>query len=277
MAVERWELVQSEAISLLGRTMRSSVRTEDIETIRQNLGSSVSFSLTEQESELVMVLVSPWIVANSFYDPELTEAARFAARETVEPVTQSYLQGQAIVLRGQLVSDEIYEALSQAGLVQLENPFYEYLGASALVTACSLLLVLYYSRRKTALLNDLRGLLLVAGLFLIFLFAGRVLIPIGLVPYLFPVPAFALFVSAFYGLERGMLFGLLMGIILPFGLPDSQALIPYYVLTSCCGVLALGQARRMVQFIYAALVISAVGMASIVAYCFVFSEQTGLG
>ncbi len=278
LAVERWELVQSEAISLLGRTMGSSVRTEDIETIRQNLGSSVSFTLTEHESEIVVVLVSPWIVANSFYDPELTEAARLAARETVEPVTQSYLQGQAIVLRGQLVTDVIYEALNQAGLVQLENPLYEYLGALALVTACSLLLVLYYSRRKTALLNDLRGLLLVAGLFLLFLFAGRVLIPNRtLVPYLFPVPAFALFVSAFYGLERGMLFGLLMGIILPFGLPDSQALIPYYVLTSCCGVLALGQARRMVQFIYAALVISAVGMASIIAYRFAFSETDWIG
>jgi membrane-associated HD superfamily phosphohydrolase len=152
LAPERWELIYSESISLLGRTMRNAVRTEDLESIRQELGSSVSYSLMEQEGALVVELVSPLIVANSFYDPEMTEKARLAARETVEPVTQSYLQGQAIVLRGQLVTEVIFEALTEAGLIQPENPLFEYLGALTLVSTCSLLVVLYYYRRKGALI-----------------------------------------------------------------------------------------------------------------------------
>ncbi len=274
----RWEVVSSETISLLGRTMRTAVRTEDLESIRQGLASSVSFSLNMQESALVVELVSPLVVPNSFYDPELTEEARLVARETVEPVTQSYLQGQVIVLRGQLVTEAIFEALGKAGLIQPENPLYEYLGALTLIVTCSVFVILYFSRRKNALVNDLRGLILIAGLFLLFLFSARVLIPNRtLLPYLFPVPAFALFVSAFYGLERGMIFGLVIGIILPFGLPESQALIPFYVLTSACGVLALGHARRMIQFIYAAAVISVVAMASLVAFRLAFTETDWIG
>ncbi|MBI4731401.1 MAG: hypothetical protein HY781_04615 [Chloroflexi bacterium] len=225
---ERWDLVRSEAVSLLGRTMRSAVRTEDLDTIRQGLASLVSFTLSEEEAALVVELLSPLVTANSFYSPELTDAARQAARDAVEPVTQSYLEGQAVVLRGQLVTDVIFEALTQAGLVQPKDPLYEYLGAAVVVTISAMLAALYFFRRQAELLADLRGLLLLAGMFLVFLFAARVAIPNRtLLPYLIPVPAFALLVSALFGLERGMIFGLLMSVLTAYGMPDSLALMPY--------------------------------------------------
>ena len=90
----RWTLVRSEALNVLGQTMRNPVRTEDLDTVRQSLTSMVSFTLTEREAELVVELVSPLVVANSFYSPELTEAARQAARDAVQPVTQSFVEGR---------------------------------------------------------------------------------------------------------------------------------------------------------------------------------------
>ncbi|MEW6092692.1 MAG: HDIG domain-containing metalloprotein, partial [Chloroflexota bacterium] len=275
---ERWDLVSAEAVSLLGRTMRNPVRTEDLETVRQELPSLVSFSLSESEAGLVVELVSPLVAANSFYSPELTEAARQVARDAVGPVTQSYLEGQTIVLRGQLVTDVIFEALTQAGLVQPYDPLYEYIGAAALVVIMSLVTALYYFRRQVNLLSDLRGLLLQAGLFLLFLFAARIITPNRtLMPYLFPVPAFALLVAALFGLERGMIFGLLMGILAAYGMPDTLGLLPYYVLTSMCGVLAMGQARRVMQFIYAVIAIAGAGMAVVAAYRLAFTETDWVG
>jgi putative nucleotidyltransferase with HDIG domain len=275
---ERWDLVSAEAVSLLGRTMRNPVRTEDLETVRQELPSLVSFSLSETEAGLVVELVSPLVAANSFYSPELTEAARQVARDAVGPVTQSYLEGQTIVLRGQLVTDVIFEALTQAGLVQPYDPLYEYIGAAALVVIMSLVTALYYFRRQVDLLSDLRGLLLQAGLFLLFLFAARIVTPNRtLMPYLFPVPAFALLVAALFGLERGMIFGLLMGILAAYGMPDTLGLLPYYVLTSLCGVLAMGQARRVMQFIYAVIAIAGAGMAVVAAYRLAFTETDWVG
>jgi cyclic-di-AMP phosphodiesterase PgpH len=275
---ERWELLQSEAIALLGRTMRDPIRTEDLNSVKLGLASMVSFSLSEAETNGVVELISPLITANSFYSPELTEAARQAARDSVEPVTQSYLKGQAIVLRGQLVTDVIFEALTQAGLVQPENPLYRMLGAAVIVTISALLAALYFFRRRTALATDLRGLLLLAGLFLIFLFAARVIIPNrALLPYLFPVPAFALLISALFGLERGMIFGLLISLLVAYGMPDSLALMPYYMLSSLCGVLAMGQARRVMQFFYAVIAISGAGMAVVAAYRLPFTGMDWVG
>jgi membrane-associated HD superfamily phosphohydrolase len=66
----RWTLVRSETYNVLGQTLRNPVRTEDLEAVRQGLASLVSFSLTEREAELAVEIVSPLIVANSFYSPE---------------------------------------------------------------------------------------------------------------------------------------------------------------------------------------------------------------
>lgn len=275
---ERWDLVYSESIALLGRTMRTAVRTENLDMIRQTLGSSVSYTLSVPETTLVVELVSRLVAANSFYSPELTEQARLAARDTVEPVTQSYLEGQMIVQRGQLVTDVIFEALTEAGLVRPVNPIYEYLGAAAITAICALISILYFRRRQAAIQNDLRGLILLAVLFLLFLFSARVVIPNRtLLPYLLPLPALALFVSALYGVERGMVFSLLISIIVPFNMPESQALLPYYLLTSLCGVLALGQARHVMSYIFAVFAITGAGLCSLTAFRLAATELDWIG
>jgi putative nucleotidyltransferase with HDIG domain len=278
MLSERWDLIRSEAVALLGRTMRTAVRTENLESVRQGLPSLVSFTLTEAEAALVVDLVSPLVAVNSFYSPELTETARQAAREAVQPVTQSYREGQTIVLRGQVVSDVIFEALTNAGLIQLKNPVYEYLGAAVVVIISALMVALYYYRRKTTFLSDLRSLLLLAGLFLVFLITARVIMPNRtLLPYLIPVPAFALLVAALFGLERGVVFGLLMGVLAAYGTPDGMALMPYYLLTSLCGVLAMGEARRITQFFYAVAGVAGSGMAVVAAYRLAFTDTDWIG
>jgi cyclic-di-AMP phosphodiesterase PgpH len=274
----RWTIVQNEALSVLEQTMRNPVRTENLDTIRKNLSSSVSFTLSVPETDLVVELVSPLIVANSFYSPELTDTARQAARDAIQPVTQYYVEGQTIVARGQIISASDMEALTALGLVQPKPPLYDYLGAATLVTLAAVFTGLYFTRRQSSLLTDLRSLLLLSVLFVVFLAAVRVIIPDRtVIPYLFPVPAFALLVSALFGMERGMVFGLLMSILAAYGLPDTLALIPYYALSSLCGVLALGPARRVSQFLYAAVAIMAAGAALVAAYRLPFTDLDWIG
>jgi hypothetical protein len=275
----RWALVRSETINVLGQAMRKSVRTEDLDTVRQGLTSLVSFSLTVPEAELVVELVSPLITANSFYSPELTEAARQAARESVQPVTQVYVEGQSVIRRGQVITPAHLEALTALGLIEAKNPLYDYLGAAALVLLSAVFTSLYFSRRQpVAGISDLRSLLLLSGLFLFFLFSARIVNPNRtVIPYLFPIPAFALLVSALFGMERGMVFGLLMSILCAYGMPDAFALMPYYILSSLCGVLALGQARRVGQFLFAALAIALTGAAVVAAYRLPFTATDWIG
>ena len=274
----RWELVQAEAFKLLEQAMQNPVRTEDLAAVRQNLSSQVSLTLSENEAALAVEIVAPLVVANSFYSPELTNAARQAAREAVEPVTQSYIAGQTVVSRGQVITAVDLEALTSLGMVTPNNPAYNYLGAAAMVVLSAIFAGLYFFRRKPVAISDLRSQILLAILFAIFLIGARVSNPNRtIVPYLFPIPAFALLVSALFGMQRGLVFGLLMSLLASYGMPDSLGLLPYYTVSSLIGVLALGQARRVGQFMYAAIAIAFAGAAIVVAYRLPFTDTDWVG
>ncbi len=173
----RWSLVSDEAFNVLVETMRNPVRTENLDAVRQGLSALVSFSLTEREAALVVGLVSPLVVANSFYSPELTDAARQAARAAVQPVTRSFVQGQTVVTRGQVITPQDLEALTALGLVQPKDPLYGLLGAAALVVLLAVFTALYLSRRQPVVVSDLRGILLLGLLFIVFLAGARISIP----------------------------------------------------------------------------------------------------
>ncbi len=274
----RWGLVQAEAFTVLEKAMQNPVRTEDLDTLRQNLPSFVSLSLNEKETALVVEIVSPLVAANSFYSPELTDQARQAARNSIEPIVQSYVAGQTVVARGQLISKADLEALTALGLVQTQNLAFNYLGAAALVLLSTLFTALYFYRSKPEVTSDLRSQILLALLFAIFLISARVINPNrAIVPYLFPLPAFALLVAGLFGMERGLVFGLLMSLLASYGMPDALGLLPYYTLSSLCGVLALGQARRVSQFLYAAIAMAVAGAATIVAYRLPFTDMDWIG
>lgn len=280
MSATRWEKVRTTALTVLEQAMRSPIRNENVEAVRQGLPLLVSPSvgLTQIETDLVVELVAPLIVPNSFYSPELTEAARQAAREAVEPVVQSYKEGQMIVSSGEIITAAHYEALVECGLVTAAEPTKRYAGAAAVVAAAVLFTVLYFLRRRTPPLQNLRGLLLFSAVLLVFLVGARVILPNrSILPYLYPVPAFGLLVSVLFGMESGMVFSLLMSILAAYGMPDGLWLLPYYLLTSLCGVLALGQARRLGQFLYAAAAIAGVGMVLIMAYRFPFTDIDWVG
>jgi cyclic-di-AMP phosphodiesterase PgpH len=274
----RWTLVRGEAFNVLVETMRNPVRTENLDSIRQGLPALVSFSLSEREASLVVGLVSPMVVANSFYSPELTDTARQTARDAIQPVNRFFVEGQTVVTRGQVITSADLEALTALGLVQPRDPLYNLLGAAAMVALLSVFTALYVSRRKPASFSDLRGIILLGFLFIIFLVVARISIPNRtIIPYLFPVPAFALLVSALFGMERGMVFGLLMSILCSYGMPDTLGLLSYYTLSSLCGVLVMGQGRRVAQFLYAAGAIAVAGAAMIAAYRLPFTETDWVG
>lgn len=273
-----WEAVRSEAYKILGQSLQNSVRTENLEAVRQKLASMVSLTLTEKENGLVVEIVSPLIVANSFYSPELTEEARQAAREAVRPITRSFVQGQTVLARGQVITEVDLEALTILGLVQPINTGFNYAGAAALVILAAVFTGLYFTRRKPGSLPDLRSLLILAILFIIFLVGARVSNPNRtLVPYLIPVPAFALLAATLFGMENGLVFGLMMSVFVAYGLPDALALLPYYIFSSLVGVLTLGQGRRVIQYVFTAIAIALAGSAVIAAYRLPFTDVDWIG
>ena len=117
------------------------------------------------------------------------------------------------------------------------------------------------------MLIDLRGLLVIAILFLIFLVAGRSITNQGLVvAFIFPLAAYSLTIAALFGQNRALVTTLLLTILITYNLPDALVLMLYYTLGGFFGVLVLGRAQRITSFFWAGLVIAGGGALVVVAY-----------
>lgn len=263
----RWNVVQQDALRVLEQVMRSAVREENIAEIQAGVPSLVSFTLSDDQASIVAELVTPFIVPNSFFSPEQTDAARLKARQSVEPVTQTYLAGETVVARGKVLTAADIESLETLGLVRSGNPLLEYLGAAALVAVVMAFVGIYFHRRRPAYYNDNRSLILISVIFIVFLAAARLIIPNrAVLPYVFPLPAFGLLIATLFGPGGGLVLSIAICLLAAFGLPNSLDLTAFYLMSSLTGVLSLGKAHRISSFAWAAIVSAMAGTAVITAY-----------
>lgn len=274
----RWDAVQQESLSVLEQVMRNTIRENDLQTIRRSVPSLVSLALTEEQATLVAELVSAFIVPNSFSSPELTDAARQAARESVKPVVQTYKPGEMVVAGGQVISPAQLEALEKLRLIEPNPEWQDYAGSASLVVLLTLFVGLYFRRRNRPFLSEIRSLLLVAIIFILFLVGARLSIPNRtIIPYLYPLPAVGLLFATLFGLETGLIFSLVISILAAYGLPNTLDLMPYYLLSSLAGVFVLGQARRFWAFFKAGIAIALAGIAMIFAFRVPFVQMDWIG
>ncbi|MEJ5240590.1 MAG: HDIG domain-containing metalloprotein [Anaerolineales bacterium] len=274
-----WERLQQEAITVLERTLRNRILEEDLPQVRQNLPGLVSLTLPREQAELVATLVAPFVIANSFYSPEMTEAARQQAREAVQPIVQRYKAGETIVAAGDVITPAQYEALQKLGLISSPRNWNQYFGPLAISLGLSLFALLYFSqRRQLPFLSSTRSVFLVALLFLLFLFGARLSIPDrAVLPYLYPLAALGITLTALFGMETGLLFSLFLSFLAAYGLPNTAELTPYYLLSSLMGVLALGNARRVWSFLLAGAMSAIGGVFALFAYRFSLPSTDWLG
>ena len=262
----RWNSISQEALRALEQVMRTSVRDNNLGNVKASLAFIVSLALSEAEAAIVVELVDPFIIPNSFFSPELTEAARQQARQSVEPITQTYVMGEIIIQRGQLLTEADIEALQTLGLIRPTNPALDYLATAALVLTVMTFAGMYFHRRRPSYYNESRSLIMVAFLFLAFLVAARLVIPNRTVlPYLFPLPAFGMLIATLFSPGGGLILSLMISILAAYGLPNALDLTLFYVFSSMIGILSLGKAHRVGAFLWAGLA-AAAGMAVIIAY-----------
>ncbi len=263
----QWETIQQEALTVLEQVMRRSIRDQEVESVLRTVPSLVSLSLSEEQAAIVSELAAAFVKPNSLYSEELTAAAKSAAREAVQPVTEEYKAGEIIALRGQIVTPAQLEALREFGLIEEPSPWQDYAGAGALVLTLAALVELYFSRRHLQFLQSARSLVLIAVLFILFVISARLMIPDRtVVPYAFPVGALGLLLATLFGIEAGIVFSVALALVIPYGLPNALDLTPYYLLSSMIGVLVLGSARRVWTFFRAGMAMAGAAMMILLAF-----------
>lgn len=278
MTEVRWAGVQTESMQLLERIFRNSIRERSLESTRQGVPGLVSFSLNEEQAALVVELVSPFVVANSFFSEEQTALAREQARQAVQPITQTYIAGEIVVQRGAVLTEANIEALRNLELIRPRNPTLEYLSSAALVAVFMVFIGMYFHRRRPYFYNDGRSLVLIALLFLLFLFMARLLIPYRtLVPYFFPLAGFGMLIATLFGPGGALILSLGLSVLSAYNLPNSFDLTLYFMFSSLVSILSLGKAQRFGAFIWSGLVATMTGTAILVAYRLPEAEIDTLG
>ncbi|MBT3337611.1 MAG: HDIG domain-containing protein [Anaerolineae bacterium] len=274
----QWETIQQETLSVLEQVMRNSIRQGDVASIQRSVPSRVSLALTETQAQVVAELAQAFIVPNSLYSAELTETARASASEAVASMPQRYIAGETVVPSGEVISAADLEALTVLGLIQPDPEWPDYLGAGALALTLAVFLWFYFGYRRAAFVNDMRSLILVAFVFLIFLVGARLTIPNhAIIPYLYPLPAFGLLIAALFGVDAAFVLSLALTLLTTYGLSDSLDLTAYYLISSFISILVLRKARRVWSFIRSGLTISAVGVAMLLAYWLPFTQTDWIG
>jgi putative nucleotidyltransferase with HDIG domain len=274
-----WDAVQQESLRLLEQIMRSPVRTDNLDAVQASVPSLVSLMLDEDEAGLVSEFVSAFVVTNSQYGADLTAAAQKSARDAVQPIVQTYKAGERIVSAGDIVTPAQMEALQEFKLIQPAQPIETYLGAGALTILLAAFIGLYFLRhRKVVFLSDPRSLLTTSIIFIVFIIGARFAIPNrSIIPYLYPLPAAGLLLTTLFGMESGIILSLVISLLAAYGLPNTLELMPFYIIASLCGVLALGPARRFWGFFRAGLAVAVAGIAVILAYLLPIASMDWIG
>jgi len=265
----RWQVVNQEIIGVLEQVMRRTIREDQLDDARRSIPSLVNLSLTIDQAEIVANVVSAFVISNSLYDAELTEAARQEARSAILSVTRSYAADQNIIQRGQVISDVDYEALEQFGLAQSVNRWQDIASAS-LLTALTVVYAVVYLRQHPELAEGnpgLRNLCVLVVFFLLFLLIARLTIPgHSVVPYMFPVMAYGLMISALFSTELAIVAILPLAILIAFGMPEALGLDLYYLVSSIFGIFALRRAKRVTSFFWSAFAITVSGATIAIGY-----------
>jgi putative nucleotidyltransferase with HDIG domain len=246
LSEESWSRVQLEVQAVLEEMMRQEIHEAALAEAREEVASLVGLDLSVEEAEVTAALAQQFIVPNSFYDAEATQAAREQARDDVAPVLRTFEVNEIIVFEGQRLSALHIEALQLLDLQQPRTRQIDVVGYGLISAVGIATLGFFLSRFQPEVLWEGRKLILLALLWVLFLLLARLMIPDRTtLRYLFPGAALGMLATLTLGPQVGIMLSVLMGCVT--GLIDSNSLemAVYVTVGGVTATLALRRVDRL--------------------------------
>ncbi len=244
-----WQTVKSETLTVVEQVMRNEIREGRIEEARRTIPTLVSISLPENQATIVEVLAPPFVTPNAILNVDATEAARTAARESVEPVIKTYVEGETIISRGEVVGALEIEALLEFDLLKPPNPWLEIAIRSLLVILLIGIFTIFAYRIHPKEITKANLAFTLSLLFIIITLSMQALIPGRTVfPYVFPYAALSILVTVFFSPSLGVMVSLLIGIVAGFLAPRGLELALYAIISGILASLMIKRAERLSSF-----------------------------
>ncbi|GAP41357.1 HD family phosphohydrolase [Flexilinea flocculi] len=272
-----WNTVQTESQRVLEQVMQNSIRDTQVISRIENIPTMINYYINPQIADLINGITRKFVVPNSLYSEELTEKNKQEARDSVQARERTYVTNQTIVSRGQIITPLIFEALDEMGLVYSDNNRQRITAAACLVFGLALFALVFFLNDSSKVLR-LRETLLLALLYLLFLFSARLIIPNRVIlPYIFPIQALGLTIACLSGNRLGIIFSIIISILAPYDFTDAICYTTFYIVSSITGILVLRKGRQISSFFLAGLSSGFIGIPIILAYQFTNKATDAIG
>ena len=264
----RWVAVQEEVTRVIEVAMSTPVREHQMEETQKRVPMMPSVTVTVEEANLAAALASQFIVPNSLFNESATQQARDAAIAAVHPVEQAFAQGQTIVARGNVLTEQDLEAMSALNLLQTEqNPLEKYLPPITTVGLVVVTMALYLIRTQPDFFERTRHMLFLTLLVLVFLFSAQFVIPERVVlGFLFPTATLGMLIAVGLGAQLGLMTTTIFVVFIAIISNGRMDVTIYHLAGPIVAILAMGKAERVNSFLLAGLATAAANASVILVF-----------
>ncbi|MGN0754685.1 MAG: HDIG domain-containing metalloprotein [Aristaeellaceae bacterium] len=210
---ESFNTMVSEVRTAVENALNTTIREGQVSSSINNINAICKYRVdSDLTNSIVPVVLNAVIRPNMVVDEVATEAARQAARDSVEPVI--YKQGQNIVREGERVSSYQIAMLSALGLLDSAHiDLAVYGGAALMVLASVTLLVLMLNMLNPEALREPRRVIVIMLVMLISVGLGVLCVKLINV-HLVPVALGAMLLTGLLGSRVGLTAGISLSVIL---------------------------------------------------------------
>ncbi|MEW6225649.1 MAG: HDIG domain-containing metalloprotein [Chloroflexota bacterium] len=248
---ERWTVLRTEAARVLDTLLRTELKEPQVPVLRAGLAGRMSTELTVDERQLAAALLADLVVANSSYDPELTETRRDQAASAVEPVIREWEDGEVIVRVGERVSDEALEAIDYFGLNTGGLDVARLIGFVVLSILVVGLLLTWTWRFRREFWHRNNVLLLLALLLLVAVFALKLTADRAWLPYALPLAAVGMLLTVLLDAGAAMVLTALVAVLAAAVNGAGLELAAYMLMGGIAGIVTVRRGERLAVFVQA--------------------------
>jgi len=157
--------INSATLELADNQMQGQLRkgTEDLAKARRMIAQQAQqMNLTSAAEATATEIAQLAIKPNLVYDRDLTEQARAAARQAVEPIERSIQAGEIIISEGETVTSHHMDIFRAVGLV---NPVVDYSQALAVLALLAIIVAILWEfalRFTSSVYKDMRQMTLLS-------------------------------------------------------------------------------------------------------------------
>jgi putative nucleotidyltransferase with HDIG domain len=275
MSVAEWRTVSDAGREVLESAFSGPIKEDELADVRQQVRNNITEDLGPRDRELAGDLAAGKVAPTTQVSEQATAVARERARDEVNPIEVTVVEGVFVVRDGDQVTTQQMEALQALGLTEARTNAPALAGNALMAIIVSALLIGFLWRFEPEVWYRNRSLLLFALALLVTAVAMRIAADGTLWVFVVPTSATVLLTGLLLGGPAGAAMTGTLAVL--GGVMNEAALEPalYILGGGAISLLAIVRAERLNAFVRAGLLLALSNVAVIVAFSLLNQQDVG--